>query len=56
MYMGFLWCCGWEDSLKQVDILLKKILKTSALEDQLPDDETVKIITKKITNSIKNNT
>ena len=45
-----------KEILKQASILVKKILKTSALEGQLPDAETVKIITDKITRSINNNT
>ena len=45
-----------KEVLEKANKLLKKILKTSALEGQLPDDETVKIITDKITNNIKNNT
>ncbi|MDQ7060418.1 MAG: hypothetical protein Q9M43_04560 [Sulfurimonas sp.] len=37
-----------KEILKQADKIVKKILKTSALEGQLPDDETVKIITDKV--------
>jgi len=45
-----------KEIVKQASILVKKILKTSALEGQLPDDETVKIITKKTIEAIKKNT
>jgi len=45
-----------KEILKQANILVKKILKTSALEGQLPDDETVKIITEKVIDTIKKNT
>ena len=45
-----------KEIVKQASILVKKILKTSALEGQLPDDETVKIITEKTIEAIKKNT
>lgn len=45
-----------EKILREANRLVKKILKTSALENQLPDDETVEIITKRTIDAIKDNT
>ena len=42
-----------KEVLEKANKLLKKILKTSALEGQLPDDKTVKIITEKIIEAVK---
>ena len=45
-----------KEVLEKANRLLKKILRTSALEGQLPDTETVKIITEKIIEAVKKNT
>lgn len=45
-----------EKILREANRLVKKILKTSALENQLPDDDTVKIITERTVDAIKANT
>jgi len=45
-----------EKILREANRLVKKILRTSALENQLPDDDTVKIITERTIDAIKDNT